>query len=347
MTPRSIKGRGHAAGRAGARIACLAAVLAAACAGCAMTGASAAVQDKWAMPEGQGPAGSVHATSAGSAARELAAAKRMIKAGEYSLVIPRLQQMVSKYPGDPAAIESRYYLGEAYYNVGAYTDSLHYLNEYISLAPDGDYADNSRALVARLTGTAAQAPPSEQEAKVSALEAAIAAAPEDIAPRLELAELLWSLGRYDDAGRVYAGLLEKWPRLESDVVVRRRVERDASGNLVVLSPVEAERRYREAEPLKVYNVSSFKSGRFEGWPTTATERYYNVTGQAVNQGETPLNNVQIAITLYGLGQMVYDTKTVSLGAMRPGEVRAFSAQFTGFDEIYNIVRQECVGTFQR
>jgi len=312
-----------------------------------MTGASAAVHDGWGMPEGQGPAGSAHATSASSAARELAVARRMMKAGEYSLVIPRLQQLVSKYPGDAAAIESRYHLGEAYYNVGAYTDALRYLNEYLSLAPDGDYVDNGRALVSRMTGTAAQAPQSEQDKQVAALEAAIAAKPDDIAPRLELAELLWSLGRYDDAGKVYAGLLERWPRLESDVVVRRRVERDASGNLVVLSPVEAERRYREADPLKIYNVSSFKSGRFEGWPTTGTERYYNVTGQAVNQGETPLNNVQIAITIYGLGQMVYDTKTVSLGAMRPGEVRAFSTQFTGFDEIYNIVRQECVGTFQR
>ncbi|NLV46317.1 MAG: tetratricopeptide repeat protein [Candidatus Hydrogenedentes bacterium] len=314
-------------------------------AGYASTMAGAA--DAWAMPEGQGPAGSVHASAPASASRELAAAKRMMKAGEYSLAIPRFTQLMNKYPGAEAAIESCYHLGEAYYNVGAYSDALRYLDQYLSLAPEGEYVENGRALVARLTNTAVQAPLTEQEAQIAALEAAIAAEPENMAPRLELAELLWSLGHYAEAGAVYTELLQRWPRLETDVVVRQRVERDAQGNLVVLTPEEVERHYREAEPLKIYNVSSFRSGRFETWPATASERYYNVTGQAVNQSEQPLSNASVTITIYGLGQMVFDTKTVSLGAMRPGEVRAFSAQFSVFDNIYNISRHECVGTFQR
>jgi len=125
------------------------------------------------------------------------------------------------------------------------------------------------------------------------------------------------------------------------------MERDASGNLVVLSPAKMEQRYRELEPLKIYNVSSFRSGRFEGWPATANERYYNVAGQAVNQSEQALADVSIVVTIYGLGQMVYDTQTVPIGSMRPGEVRAFNAQFSRFDNIYNITRHECTGTFRR
>jgi len=131
------------------------------------------------------------------------------------------------------------------------------------------------------------------------------------------------------------------------MIVRQRMERDASGNFTVLSPAVLEQHYREMEPLKIYNVSSFRSGRFESWPATASERYYNVTGQAVNQSGQPLSDVSIVVTIYGLGQMVYDTQTVPIGSMRPGEVRAFNAQFSRFDNIYNISRHECVGTFRR
>jgi len=185
-------------------------------AGCASGGAGAALQDDWVAPVGQGPAGSVHVTSPANASRELAAVKRMMKAGEYSLAIPKLQQILDKYPGDASAVEGHYHLGEAYYNVGAFSSALDCLNKYEKLAPDGAYLENSRALVSRLTGTAATAPPTEQDAQIAALEAAITAKPDEMAPRLELAEMLWSLGRYDEAGKVYTELLQRWPRLETD-----------------------------------------------------------------------------------------------------------------------------------
>ncbi|MFA7691300.1 MAG: tetratricopeptide repeat protein [Candidatus Hydrogenedentes bacterium] len=286
-------------------------------------------------------------TSPAGASRELSAAKRMMKAGEYSTAIPRLTQIISKYPGSSAGVEARYHLGDAYFNLGAYSDALRCIQEYLDLAPQGDYVESSQALIGKMTDTAAQATPTEQEAQIAALEAAIAEEPDNMVPRLELAELLWSLGSYQEAGAVYTELLRRWPKLESDVVVRQRIQRDETGQLVVLTPEEVERQYREAEPLKIYNVSSFRSGRFETWPATASERYYNVTGQAVNQGTRPLNDVRVVVTIYGLGQMVFDTKTVVLGSLRPGEVRAFSAQFSSFDNIYNISRHECVGSFQR
>jgi hypothetical protein len=87
------------------------------------------------------------------------------------------------------------------------------------------------------------------------------------------------------------------------------------------------------------------------WPLSAAavaqQRDYNVSGQAVNVGDTPLEDVRLIVTIYGLGQLVYDTQTVALGALQPGEVRAFSVQFTRFDDINNIVRHECRGTFRR
>ena len=43
----------------------------------------------------------------------------------------------------------------------------------------------------------------------------------------------------------------------------------------------------------------------------------------------------------------YDTTTVSVGRLNPGEIRAFSVRFSNFDNIENINRYECVASFQR
>jgi hypothetical protein len=94
-------------------------------------------------------------------------------------------------------------------------------------------------------------------------------------------------------------------------------------------------------------VSSFRSGRYEDWNATARERYYNVAGQAVNRSGHPLEDARITVTIYGMGQMVYDTQTASLGTLQPGETRAFSVQFSKFDNIFNVTHHECVGTFRR
>ena len=325
---------------------CVAVCLVLALCGCATSPSSTGISDPWSTSMGHGPVGSAHASDPATAAKELAVARRMVQAGEFSLVIPRLQQIISKYPGDSAAVEARYYLGQSYYSVGAFNDALHYLNEYINLSPEGEYAASGREIVAQLTDTAREAPPTKVESQVAALKEKLTAEPDNMAVHLELANLYWEQGQYDNAGLVYDKLLERWPLLADDLVVRRRIERSPEGQITVLTPVEVERRHRETEPLLIYNVSSFKSGRFEGWPATSNQRYYNVTGQAVNQSQRALEDVRIITTIYGFGHMVYDTKTVNLGTLRPGEVRAFSVQFSQFDNIHNVARHECLGTFR-
>jgi len=315
--------------------------------GCVSSSDSSVNNDLFSTPIGQGPVGSSHAGDSASATKEFAVAARMVEAGEYSLVIPRLQQIISKYPGDPKSIEARYLIGRSYYAVGAYNDALHYLNEYIELAPDGSHAANARDFIAQLTEGKKDAAPGEVDVKIAELKAKIAAEPENMALQLELANLYWENGRYKDAGPVYAELLQRWPLLADDLAVKRRIDKTADGQITVLTPAEVERRHKEAEPLLIYNTSGFKSGRFEGWPATGNQRYYNVTGQAVNQSQNQINGVSIIVTLYGAGYMIYDTKTVNIGSLRPGESRAFSVQFSQFENIDNITRYECVGTFRR
>lgn len=313
-------------------------------AGCATTGS--------AVPGGGAaavePVKEAHATSGAGAAKELAVARRMVRGGQYSLVIPRLQQIATRYPGDKSGIEARYLLGVAYYKVGEYNQSLDNLNQYVTLSPDGEYAEDSREYISRLTAErSTQGAPSERDARIAELKALRAASPADMAAGLELANLCWDGGKYAEAGEVYRELLGRWPQLKDDTVVRTRMSRGSDGTWTVLDPAEAERRFREADPLAIFNVAAFRSGRHEGWPSVAAQRYYNVAGQAANRGSSPLADVSVIVTIYGFGQMVYDTQTVSLGTLQPGEVRAFSAQFSRFDDINNVVRHECLGTFRR
>lgn len=283
-------------------------------------------------------------TNSPAASRELSAAQRMVKAGEYSSAVPRLEHIIQKYPNDIAGIEARFFLGKAYYSISAFSDALRLLNEYLALMPEGPYAEEALVLTGRLQNPQDL---SEVDKRISELRKISLETPEELAPKLELADLLWTSGRYEEALPIYEDLLKRWPGLKSDMIVRQRIAFDASGTILALTPDEIDRRNREEEPLKLYNISAFKSGRYEGWPATAKEKYYNVSGIAVNQSDQPLDDVYVTITIYGLGQMVYETQRVYLGTLPPGEKRPFSAQFSRFDTLENIVRYECEGTFTR
>jgi len=298
-----------------------------------------------------------HGTLNGSAAQSgLAAAQRMIRSGDYSLAIPRLMHIISKYPKSAAGVEARYFLGLTYYHLGGYRDALDNFNEYLTLAPEGKYAGITTEYVAKLTDEVSQRYRTQEQlqARIAEVSAQASLEPEVLAHQLELADLHWKTSQYDKAGEIYAKLLEHWPQLQTDSTIRRRMERNPDGTYTVLTPAEVERRYAEAEPLVIYNTHSFRSGSGAGtqyYPRQGiryrTPDQYHVTGQVLNRGSDTLNDVQVMVTIYGFGSMIYDTQTFKIGRMRPGDRRAFSVRFTDFDYIENITRYECVATFQR
>lgn len=292
-----------------------------------------------------------------AAQSSLIVAQRMIRAGEYSLAIPRLMNIVSKHPKTTAGMEARYFLGLTYYHLGGYRDALDNFSDYLEMAPDGKYTDVTREYVAKLADETSSRYQTMQQLENRIVEVSAQARlePEVLAHQLELADLYWKTGQYDDASGIYLKVLAQWPQLETDSTIRRRMERGPDGKYTVLTPVEVERRYAEAEPLVVFNTHSFRSGSGEGsssYLSRRTVRYrtsdqYHVTGQVLNRSNETLNDVQVMVTIYGFGAMIYDTQTFKIGRMRSGDKRAFSVRFNNFDYIENITRYECVATFQR
>jgi hypothetical protein len=284
-----------------------------------------------------------------TAARQLQAAQRLMRSGENAQAIPRLVQVASDYAGTAAGVAAWYHLGVAYHEIGGYTSAIEYFQQYLELAPEGQHAVSSRDyLRAIAAGEMRVARPQVKETpRIIDARARLEAEPDNLAHQLDLADAYWEATRYRDAARVYEAILPKWPRLEHDMTIRSRMERQADGTFLVLTPEEVSRQLSEAQPLLIINTASFTSGRTTLQSRTAQDIYYNVTGEALNRGSKTLKGVRVYVTIYGLGSTVYDAQSVFVGDLRPGERRPFSVRFTNFANIQNIARYACEGSFDR
>jgi TolA-binding protein len=290
--------------------------------------------------------------------KELEEARRMIEAGNYGSVLPRLLYLVGQYPNSKAAVDARYWLGVCYYRISSYRDAIDLFRDYLELAPDGEFAEASAKYEAQLLEEYEKKFWTDRKlhARITQLKDVLDANPEDRSAQWELADLLWKRGDYDEAGMMYATFVEKHPAYANDQTVRSRIEFLPSGEYIVLSPTEIQRRDIEKRPLVITNVSAWKggmtqvassSGFFGGIAFDRGAEYYVVTGQVTNRAESVLYGVQVYITLYGVGNVVFDARTVNFGRLNPGDTRAFSVRFHNFDDIHNISRYECTATFQR
>lgn len=287
-----------------------------------------------------------------SIADELAARKEVddvrkeLDTSANSTVIPRLLQTISKYPGTDAGIEARFLLGKAYQSIGSYPDAVSLFSEYLRLAPSGQYAAEAQKYTAQVQEEYEQRYPSPEtlEAQIARARQEVQAAPDDAKKQMELADLLWKRSNYGKSGEIYAAVITRWPEYLQDATIRSRMEFLPDGSYIVQSPGEVQRRQIEAQPLECVNLASFHSGRDL---FTREARYYAVTGQVVNHSDSVLYGVEVIVTIYGFGNVVYDTTTVAIPRLNPKEIRAFSVRFSNFENIENVYRYECVANFQR
>ena len=280
------------------------------------------------------------------AQREVEQARRTLEAGDASIVIPRLLHTIAKYPETEASVEARYWLAMAYYKMDGYRDAIDLFSEYLAQAPSGPYAGLAQDYVAKLsTEYEAKYPsPGQLDEMIASLAQVVKAYPNDVKNRLDLAALLWTRGNYAQAGSLYNDVVKRTPSYANDETLKRRMEWLPNGDYIVLTPAEVQRRQIESQPLVVVNTASFQSGRDL---VTREARYYSVTGQVVNRGDSVLYGIEVVVTIYGVGSVVFDTTSVGVRRLNPGEIRAFSVRFGNFENIENVSRHECRATFER
>jgi tetratricopeptide (TPR) repeat protein len=281
-----------------------------------------------------------------AAQQELAQVQRLLERNEHSIAIPRLLQIMTKYPDTQAAVDAEYFLARTYQSINSYREAIDLYNEYLRLAPEGQYAQRSHDALAVLIEEYERNfwTAERLNNQIAALDEKLKSDPANIQWRLDMAGLLWKRGDYEQAGQVYADIIDEHPEYYDDSTIRGRIEKTPAGAYAVITPAEVQRRAIERQPLSIVNTSAFKSGEDL---LTRTPTYYVVTGMAVNRSDSVLYGVQVLVTIYGFGNVVYDTNTVRLGRLNPGEMRAFSVRFFNFPSIHNIHRYDTVASFER
>jgi Flp pilus assembly protein TadD len=109
-----------------------------------------------------------------------------LRNGDYAAATETFEQALKVEPEFP---EARYYLGSLLLQRGRYGEALPHLNEAVKLAPDAPHYLNARAYARRMTGDTNGA---EQDYGLSAANGSILS-------RLELGQLLWCGGKFQEA----------------------------------------------------------------------------------------------------------------------------------------------------
>jgi tetratricopeptide (TPR) repeat protein len=296
-------------------------------------------------PVGANPAGARGTEQ--TADGQLQTIRRLVAAGEYSSALPRLLTLMSEHATSQAAIDGHYYLGQVYFQLGEYWEAQEQFKAYLTKSPGGTYVQKSQEFVDAMASTVDTAYETPAEVADLLSQAEQQPGDNDMAKQLNLADLHWRSGHYAEAGAIYEALLGRYPQLATDMIVRSRMERLPSGEYVILTPQEVARRQAEAEPLLIFNTSSFRSGRDTVYGRAFKEIYYSVSGNVLNRSEQPLRNVQVTISIHGFGSTIYDVQTVQIGTLNPGDIRPFSVRFANFDNIENVNRYETIGSYQR
>lgn len=303
---------------------------------------STAPKSDFDRPNHRGLTGPTTGTDSGAGSVEQA--RKSIEAGDTSNVIPRLMHVIGNAPTSKAAMDARYWLAVAYARIGSYRDAIDMYNEYLQVAPEGRYAAAARGEIDSLeTEYRAKYQTTEElDEEVAKIAGQLQQDPGNIKLQVQLAGALWKRGDYDSAAKIYYKVIGAHPELANEPELKDRIEILTNGEFIVLTPAEIQRREVERQPLLVFNTASFRSGKDL---FTREPLYFAVTGQVVNQSNSVLYGVQVVVTIYGFGNMVYDTSPVNIGRMNPGEVRAFSTRFSNFDNIDEVQRFDCVASY--
>lgn len=265
---------------------------------------------------------------------------------EYRRAITNLIQLMARFPLTRASVEARYLLGRCYEAIDAYKDAVNLYRDYLTLAPEGDHAPDARNRMLQLSVIYEKLFPSQQKIAedLVLIDEALKNDPQSVSLLIDRADHLWMMGRYDDAGKQYMEIVKLDPAFKLTQVFTERIDVEESGEYTVLTPAAVEERVAADNPIIIRNVNGLKTGRER---FSMNRRYYTVTGEVVNRSQETHHGVEVFATIYGFGNVVWDTDGKNIGRLYPGESRAFTFKFGDLLNIDDVNRYEITVTFQR
>jgi len=276
--------------------------------------------------------------------QDLANGRYLSAMTKYLLVLQR----DSTRPG--ARQEARFRLAECYYNMRSFMEAGIQFERYLADYPDGAFVSEAKQYLGKLQGIEDQErqqqelQTKENQARLKKWQDTARNEPNSAEAAAQVGHALWDLGEYEDAAREYLRAVQLDSAKRNDKLINSRLEFHEDGSATVLTPAEQERRERERNPVAIFNKHGYRGG--SGGVLQGEPRWYTVTGQVVNRSSRTIGSVSVAVTLYDFSGHVLDTANYGMGAMRPGQIRAFRTTFTAFENIYNIDHYECEAVYQ-
>lgn len=255
---------------------------------------------------------------------------RYYHAGMYQRALSQYSSFVFASPArNERFIYARYRMGLCHFFLDEFTDAALIMEEILEYSPNYDKANEAREVLRKsreqiaLRRETQEREQSELQRELQRFEALANEQPDIAEYRVQLGDLYWSLGRYEDAVSQYQAAARLDPsQLETDRF-RQRVRMDRDGDLVVRNPLlnpesagPVQLRYVRLEPFYRSN-----------W--LGEQEFLRLTGEVHNNGVRDVRNVQVQASIRDFYGNLQGAQTANLGRIQAGARRPFVMQFSG------------------
>lgn len=262
-------------------------------------------------------------------------------AGDYALAATRYESLSDRYPNSGQRQLLVIHQGISLYTLGGYHEARDVFLAYLKQYAHGLYVKDAQTYLTKIDALMAIDSPARREAIEAArkdlnqLQQLHLAHPHDPAVTYAIGNLYYEMGNYDEAIRYYYEALTLDAAYKEKSLIKQRVMLDANGQLRPITPDQIRLMEREDRPLVIFDTNHYTardSDNLGGGP----KRFYNLTGLLRNQGSRLLHDVEVEVRFLNAQHAVLDVQVVPVGSMGPDEVRAFRAEASNYDDLYNI-----------
>ncbi len=273
-------------------------------------------------------------------------ANRDFKAQRYEMAVAAYMRLFRDHPWHWKKKKYLMQQGRALYLMRAYINAKVALDRYEAIYPDSTFSNEAMAYLRKISAIRASQLAIEEDqiaavrGDVEQLKALIAQRPDVARLHFELGNAYWRLEEYDAAAQEYLIATELNAALRENELITKRLIIDADGNIVPMDPDREAYFARQRQPLVIFDTHEYRMTRKRLFDV-GIRSYLNVTGMVRNQSERTVTNVSVEVRFKDMRGDVVDVGTYEIGAMGPGEVRAFMVQGDSGEYGYRFLTYEC------
>jgi tetratricopeptide (TPR) repeat protein len=282
-----------------------------------------------------------------------AKADRAFEQRDYELAATRYENLSDAYPSSVQREGLLFQLGMAYYLAGSRHEAATAFERYLTEYPGGSSAEMARDYREKIAMLQTEAP-----VRAEALEQArdderqlrslLESHPHSGDVSAALGNLLYSLGRYEEATAFYDRAMKVGAARQELALIEQRMMLDEEGRAAPVTPEALEALDRERRPLAIYNLREFEGrnrggGGYGGGGDVVSRQ---ISGMVRNQGSRMLRGVEIEVTFLNAANQVQDVARRRIGALAPGSVRAFRVEAVNYDSRFNIVDYDVAASWE-